>query len=111
MSDRLTVDVELYTESFYDVLDGKTFNEVIQLMNDYNREYQDRDVYFSVESYGYDGGKTLELRERRLENDSEYNARIEKEKKQAAAMLAKQKEKEAKELAEYKRLKKKFEKK
>lgn len=108
MSKRKMVDVKIGTESFYDILDLMTPSEVIERMNELQAGYPGRYVYFKVSSYGYDGGKELELWERREETDREFNKRIAEE----AKIKAKQKEtkaiKQAKELAEYQRLKKKF---
>lgn len=112
MSKRLIVDVDVkdcYVD-FYDVIDGRTPAEIIEVMEHYKERFKSRDVYFSVESYGYDGGKELKLRERREETDREYYKRLDEEKK---AKDAKKKAKEAqtaRELAEYERLRKKFEK-
>lgn len=110
MSKRKIVNVKIGTESFYDILDQMTPGEVIERMKELQAGYPERHVYFNVSGYGYDGGKELELWESREETDKEFNKRIAEESK----IKAKQKEakamKEAKELAEYERLKKKFEK-
>jgi len=109
MSKRKIVNVKIGTESFYDILDQMTPAEVIERMNELQAGYPGRHVYFNVSSYGYDDGKELELWESREETDREFNRRIAEELK----IKAKQKEtkaiKQAKELAEYQRLKKKFE--
>ena len=109
MSNRKIVNVKIGTESFYDILDQMTPAEVIERMDELQAGYPDRDVFFNVSPYGYDGGLNLELWERREETDREFNKRIAEESK----IKAKQKEskaiKQAKELAEYQRLKKKFE--
>ena len=112
MSKRLTVDVEVkdcYVD-FYDVIDSRTPADIIELMGYYKERFKDRDVYFSVESYGYDGGKELKLRERRLETDKEYDRRMAEEKKAKEAKKKSKAAQEARELAEYERLRKKFEK-
>ena len=93
---------------FYDVLDGKTPDQVVEAMKYYQDQYTGRDIYFNIDTYGYDGGKELTLRERRLENDKEYEKRMaevakDKNAKRAAKLL-----KEEKEFAEYQRLQKKF---
>lgn len=110
MTKRKIVNVRLGEESFYDILDQRTPEEVIERMKELQAGYPGRHVYFNVSGYGYDGGKELELWESREETDKEFNKRIAEESK----IKAKQKEakamKEAKELAEYERLKKKFEK-
>ena len=95
---------------FYDVLEGKSPDQVVEAMKYYQEQYAGRDIYFSVESYGYDGGKELVLRERREENDKEYNKRLIEEAKEQAAKKQSKAMKEARELAEFMRLKKKFEK-
>jgi len=93
---------------FYDVLEGKSPDQVVEAMKYYQDRYAGRDVYFDIQSYGYDGGKELTLRERRLENDKEYAKRIADEQKVKAKAKETKAAKEAKELAEYQRLQKKF---
>jgi hypothetical protein len=105
----LDVKVDDYID-FYDVIDGKTADEVIEAMESFKKEYAGRDMYFDIVSYGYDGGKELTLRERRLENDKEYEKRIAEEKKEREAKKKTKADKQARELAEFMRLKKKFEK-
>lgn len=90
---RKEITVRLCTESFYDILDQKTPEEVIERMRELQSEYEGRKISFDVEPYGYDGGLELVLYEHRLENDEEFEKRT----------------KVDKELAEYERLKKKFE--
>lgn len=109
MSKRQILDVEVndYID-FYDVLDGKTPDQVVEAMKYYQEHYVGRDVYFSVDSYGYDGGKELKLRERREENDKEYEKRMAKEKKEKDAKKQAKANKDAKEFLEYQRLQKKF---
>lgn len=109
MSKRQILDVEVndYID-FYDVLDGKTPNQVVEAMKYYKDTYVGRDVYFSVDSYGYDGGKELKLRERREETDKEYEKRMAEEKKIKEVKKKSKAEKEAKEFLEYQRLQKKF---
>ena len=110
MSKRQIVDVEVrdcYVD-FYDVIDGGTPEQIIEKMEYYRQRFKDRDIYFSVESYGYDGGKELKLRERRPETDKEYEKRMAEAKKAADVKKKQKADKEAKELAEYERLKKKF---
>lgn len=111
MSKRKILDVKVneYID-FYDVLSLKTPTEVVQAMDYYLKEYAGRDVYFSVETYGYDGGKELTLRERREETDKEFEKRIAEEKKAKAKVKETKALKEAREFLEYERLKKKFEK-
>ena len=105
---RKIVNVHLSSESFYDVLDSRTPEQVIERMIRLRSEYPDRDIYFDVSSYGYDGGKELDLYERREENDKEYAKRMAEEKKIKDQELAAKATKEAKEFAEYQRLQKKF---
>ena len=109
MSKRKILDVEVndYID-FYDVLDGKTPDQVVESMKYYQEQYAGRDIYFDIQSYGYDGGKDLKLRERRPETDKEYEKRIAEEKKEKEKVKATKALKEAKERAEYERLKKKF---
>jgi len=111
MKKRLILDVEYkdcYVD-FYDVIDGRTPDEIMELMKYYKERFQGHDVYFSVDSYGYDGGKELRLRERREETDKEFEKRLAEEKKAKDAKKKVKADKEARELAEFMRLKKKFE--
>lgn len=110
VAQRRIVTQQLGEESFYDILDGNTPEQVIERMQRLRAEYPGRDIYFDVNSYGYDGGKTLDLLERREENDKEFEKRMAEEKKAKAKEREAKATKEAKELAEYERLKKKFEK-
>lgn len=106
---RRILDVEakdIYVD--FDEFDGKTPAQIIEGMQYYIDKEHGRDLYFHIESYGYDGGKELKMRERRLENDREFNKRIAEEKKVKDKAKADKAAKEAKELAEYERLKKKY---
>ncbi len=105
----LDVEVNAFVD-FYDVLQGKTPAQVVEAMSYYIEKYAGRDVYFDIVHYGYDGGKELKLRERREENDREFYKRTTEEAKARAKANEDRKTKEAKELLEYERLKKKFEK-
>jgi len=109
MIKRKIVTESLGSESFYDILDSKTPEQVIQRMQEIREYYGDRDVYFDIQSYGYDGGKELYMYERRLENDKEYDRRIALEKKEKVKAKDAKALKKAKERAEFERLKKKFE--
>jgi hypothetical protein len=77
-------------------------------MQSYVTDHPSRDLYFCFEHYGYDGGMDLTLRERRLENDAEFNARIKAETKQKERLAKTKKTKLEEERKEYERLKKKF---
>lgn len=109
MSKRLILDCEAREYVDFYEFDGKTPEEVIERMQTMRAEMGGRDVYFHINHYGYDGGKELTLRERREETDKEYNKRIAEEKKDKLKAKEAKALKEAKELAEYMRLKKKFE--
>lgn len=109
MSKRKILDVEAREYVDFDEIDGKTPEEVIERMKAMRAEMGGRDVYFHISHYGYDGGKELTLRERREETDKEYNKRIAEEKKDRLKAKEAKALKEAKELAEFMRLKKKFE--
>ncbi len=109
MSKRKILDVEAREYVDFDEIDGKTPEEVIERMKALRESVGDRDVYFYISRYGYDGGKELTLRERREETDKEYNKRIAEEKKDRLKAKETKALKEAKERAEYLRLKKKFE--
>lgn len=109
MAKRKEITAKLGTESFYDILDQKTPEEVIERMRELRAEYTGRKVSFNVAPYGYDGGIELELWEHRLENDREFEKRMAEEKKVKDARKKQKADKEARELAEFMRLKKKFE--
>lgn len=109
MSARKIVSVELGTESFYDILDQKTPEQVIEEMKSFMRMYEGRNISFNVAPYGYDGGLELELWEQREETDKEYSTRQAKEKLERDRKKAASKAKKDKEFAEYERLRKKFE--
>ena len=108
MSKRKILDVRLSDHSLYDLLDGRSLDDVGLELHRLKCQFEGRDVYFSLQPYGYDGGVDLELRERRLETDAEF------EKRQAANKKARDKKrladaaKKDKEYAEFLRLKKKF---
>ena len=107
MSERRVVNKkvgDVYAD-YIDFFDDKTPDEIIKTMTEFKGLYPNRDLCFSFEPYGYDGGVDLFVYERRLENDEEYLERIELETKAKDKVKAK----EAKELAEYKRLKAKYE--
>lgn len=107
-SKRKEIADKLGTESFYDILDQKTPEEVIERMKELRAGYSDRNVSFNVAPYGYDGGMELELWEHRLENDKEFNKRTEKEAKERELEKKRKQAKVDKEFAEYQRLQKKF---
>ena len=109
MSKRKIINVKIGTESFYDMLDQMTPAEVTKRMEELQAGYPGRHVYFNVSPYGYDGGLDLELWESREENDKEFNKRIAEEKKAKDVKKKQKADKEARELAEYERLRKKFE--
>lgn len=109
MIKRKEITQRLGTESFYDILDQKTPEEVIERMRELQSEYTGRKISFDVEPYGYDGGTQLVLYEHRLENDEEFEKRTEAEAKERELEKKRKQAKVDKELAEYERLKKKFE--
>lgn len=109
MNKRKILDVEAREYVDFDEIDGKTPEEVIERMKALRADVGDRDVYFYISRYGYDGGKELTLRERREETDKEYNKRLAEEKKDRLKAKETKALKEAKERAEYERLRKKFE--
>ena len=105
---RKEITEKLGTESFYDILDQKTPEQVIERMQELRAEYPDRKVSFDVEPYGYDGGLELVLYAHRLENDREFKKRREAEAKDREKEKLRKRTNEEKERAEYERLKKKF---
>jgi hypothetical protein len=109
MSKKLILDCEAKEYVDFDEFDMKTPEEIIERMKALRTEMGGRDIYFYFESYGYDGGKNITLRERREETDKEFEKRIAEEKKVKAKAKEAKALKEAKELAEFMRLKKKFE--
>lgn len=105
---RKEITAKLGTESFYDVLDQKTPEEVITRMHELMAEYPNRKVSFNVSPYGYDGGVELELWEHRLENDKEFKQRRDMEAKIRENNKKRKQTNLEKEFAEYQRLQKKF---
>ena len=105
---RKEITEKLGTESFYDILDQKTPEQVIERMQELRAEYPNRKVSFDVEPYGYDGGLELVLYEHRLENDQEFKKRREAEAKAREKEKLRKRTNEEKEFTEYQRLQKKF---
>ncbi len=105
---RKEITTKLGTESFYDILDQKTPEEVITRMQELRSEYDGRKVSFNVAPYGYDGGLELEVWEHRLENDKEFAKRREAEAKDREKEKLRKRTNLEKEFAEYQRLQKKF---
>jgi hypothetical protein len=93
---------------FHDVFDLKTPDEVIEKIEHYKSLYEGREIFFDVSYDYFDGTKQLELKERRLETDKEFEERVELESmrnhRKKMDLLAK----EEKERKEYERLKNKF---
>ena len=105
MSKRITIIEEIDQISPHE-LDGKTFEQLCEYMKSQKAHYGD-DAYIDWDawfSFPYDSERSPRyiVKRKRLENDEEYNKRIEKEKKDADA-------KKAKDLAELERLKKLYE--
>jgi hypothetical protein len=105
---RKEITTRLGTESFYDILDQKTPEQVIERMQELRSEYDGRKVSFNVAPYGYDGGLELEVWEHRLENDKEFAKRREAEAKDREKEKLRKRTNLEKEFAEYQRLQKKF---
>jgi hypothetical protein len=91
------------------IFDGHTPHDIIDHMEDIKQQFKDRYVYFNVEYDPYEGTMYLELRESREENDQEYEQRLATEQKIKEKEKKKKIDDDARELAEYERLKKKFE--
>jgi len=102
------VEVKIDTLSFTELLDDKSVEQVIQEVRAIEEQYTGRSMFFRVEPYGYDGGLELKLWERRLETDWEYEKRLSDERQIKERSKAKKLAAEAKDRAEYERLKKKF---
>ena len=92
------------------MFDGKTPDEVILELEALKEKYAGRDIFFKRDYYSYGGASEVQLIERRLENDGEFRARIRNEERKAKEAARDAQKQEAKELALYKKLKKKFEK-
>lgn len=107
-SKRKLINVQLGNESFYNLLDQKTPEEVISEMLAISNQHGDRKIYFNISPYGYDGGLELELWETREENDKELATRIAKETKEREKEKKLKLTNAEKEFAEYQRLSKKF---
>ena len=92
------------------LLDGKTPDEVILGLESLKKRYAGRDIFFKCDYFGYGGASEVQLIERRLENDKELRVRLQDEERKAKLAARDATKQEAKELALYKKLKKKFEK-
>ena len=125
MNDRKRVLEKKELLDIYDMFDNKTIDQVqlkvSALASSHERDIlmHDCHVNFSVEYYGYDGGRELYLNTWRWENDEEYNKRKAKEdkaKEKARKIREAKKEKARNELfkkeederTEYERLKAKY---
>lgn len=110
MSKRRILDVlvEDYV-SLSGLLDYHNPDGLIEVMKMYKERYAGRDIYFHTTYCGYDGGSELSIRERREENDEEFNARIQEETRVKEKQKKTKATRDAKERAEYERLKKKYE--
>jgi hypothetical protein len=86
----------------YDILDSRSPDEAIDIINSIKEVYKGRDVRFVVQGDMYDDGLDLYLFEYRLETDEEYEARLEKERISRDSARERNR-------AEYERLKKLFE--
>lgn len=101
------VEVERYCiDSLFGVKSSP--DDVIEKLQRYKKSYEGRDIYFTYELAGYDGGYDIHLWESRLENDEEFNKRVKEEDKKKKVDENAREKKEARELKEYERLKKKF---
>lgn len=109
MSKRKIIESFVSAESFYDILDGMTPDQIAKQLENLKTHYQGRDIFFRVKDYGYDGGAELELWEKRLETDKEYEKRVQEEKKASEKKAKEAKAKKDREYEEFLRLKKKFE--
>lgn len=90
------------------------FNEqrlchVIENLNKIQDKYPDKDLFFKIERYGYDGGMDLDLYENRKETDQERDARLARLRKQRAKEKEEKLKIEQKERDLLERLKKKYE--
>jgi hypothetical protein len=105
VSDRKIIDSWVRNAYMYHTFHNKTPMQVIQNLQDLMETYKNRELFFRhEETEEVPGQYTINVYERREENDREYKARVAKENKAKAkdATLSK-------EFEEYQRLKKKFE--
>ena len=100
MTKRKEIYVKLGTESFYDILDQRTPEQVIAEMQAFIETYQGRKITFNVAPYGYDGGLELELWESREETDREFEKRRTQEKVAAEKARKARETKKARALAQ-----------
>lgn len=106
---KITEQIRPFELSIYSLLDGKTPEQAIEQLQKIRDEYQGRDIWFMLYTWGYDGGCEMELYGSRLQTDAEYEQELDKyNKTQARKRADAQKRKDA-EFAEFQRLKKKFE--
>jgi hypothetical protein len=92
---------ELTLYDFFDRSADETIDQIVKLKS----KYSDK-IRFTVESW--DDYYSIAVRESRLETDAEYESRLQSQEEALAKWSKNKKDKEAKERAEYERLKKKF---
>lgn len=106
---KVTEQIRPFTSSIYSLLDGKTPEQAIEQLQKIRDEYQGRDIWFILDTWGHDGGCELELHGSRLQNDAEYEQELEENKKKKERKRADAQKRKDAEFAEFQRLKKKFE--
>ena len=109
MNKRTVTEIIDHDLSFFDLLDKKSPDEVIQKVKEYKDQYPDREIIFDVSHWGYDGGIDLSLIGTRLETDAEYNKRLKAEQKEREKISAAKAKSDEQDRKTYERLKKKFE--
>lgn len=110
MSERKTITTCIKDVSLHEILDGMSPADIIDKMTTIANAYSGRFIFFRLQGYGYDGAFDLQLYEKRLETDKEYQKRLDAEAAITNKTRAAKLKKEEKERKEYERLKKKFEK-
>jgi len=86
----------------YDIFDGNSPDEAIDIINSIKEVYKERQVRFEVQGDMFSDELNLYLYEYRLETDAEYEARLEQERISRDSARERNR-------AEYERLKKLFE--
>lgn len=101
MPQRIVKNVLLLNLDLSDMFNGRTIPEVIEYLEQLNKNYPKKDIVFYIENHSYNEPSDLVLYEQQLETDAEYNRRLQKVKNAKLKI-------QEKEYKEYQRLHRKF---
>lgn len=89
-------------------LDGLTAKQCADVFQRIDEKHPDKLLTLCVKGYGYDGGIEVSLQEKRLENDKEYQARLEYQYAETERRLKQSNLRAVRERETYEKLKAKF---